>query len=277
MAPFSPVTVLGTINQALAGVIKKFNPKVTLRFDLPEASSQQSEPVISVFLYDVHEDLQLRRGESRRLNCMGDALTASVAHICCNYLVTYWEGNTRGGSDSPDSQPDNQAVRGMSNVLQALLNSRQLAGIEVAYTRVAPPQENLGSLGNFWQSLDNRPRLSLMYSITVPMQLENNSQPVGLVEEITSKVVPMALSQKQVNEAIRALLCAKIAQGHDASLAGLAIDSRFQLSRDGQHLETEVWLAGRLEQRYEKALTKFCTHLPPGVHRPWCGYICHPI
>lgn len=63
----------------------------------------------------------------------------------------------------------NQAIVIMNQVLNALINNRQLAAIPGAYTRVIPPREGLNSLGNFWQSLGNRPRLVLNYAATVPV------------------------------------------------------------------------------------------------------------
>jgi hypothetical protein len=57
----------------------------------------------------------------------------------------------------------------MNQVLNALINNRQLTGIPGAFTRVIPPKEELNSLGNFWQSLGNRPRLVLNYAVTVPV------------------------------------------------------------------------------------------------------------
>ncbi|PHM45270.1 hypothetical protein Xmau_00920 [Xenorhabdus mauleonii] len=158
--------------------------EVNIRFDLPEVNSIQSKPTISVFLYDISEDLQLRTAESRRYNAATNTLLPGWVNINCNYLITYWDTNSPSNSGmGPDSQPDNQAAKIMTRVLSALINNRQLEGIPGAYTRVIPQQENLNSLGSFWQALGNRPRLSLLYSITVPMRLENIENKVVKVEK----------------------------------------------------------------------------------------------
>ncbi|AXG42316.1 hypothetical protein CKY12_17905 [Photorhabdus sp. S12-55] len=196
------------INQALNDILIKYldipGQNIDIRFDLPEINSIQSEPTVSVFLYEIHEDLQLRSAESRRYNPATNTLLPGWVNINCNYLMTYWEPNKPSNdSASPDSQPDNQAAQVMTRVLRALINNRQLTGIPGAYTRVIPQQENLNSLGNFWQALGNRPRLSLLYSITVPMKLKNIEDNVIPVSKISASVDQKpSLDNSQINQAL---------------------------------------------------------------------------
>ncbi|MDE1481614.1 DUF4255 domain-containing protein [Xenorhabdus bovienii] len=166
------------VNKALNIVLHKYlNPidnNINIRFDLPEVNSTQSEPTVSIFLYDIHEDLQLRSSELRNYDYKNKILSPGWVNINCNYLITYWDVNKPSNdSSSPDSQPDNQSIKIMNRVLNALINSRQLDKIPNSYTKIIPQQESLNSLGNFWQALGNRPRLSLFYSITVPMKLQD--------------------------------------------------------------------------------------------------------
>ncbi len=60
------------INKALNTILSQYlnipGQKIDIRFDLPEINSIQSEPTVSVFLYEIHEDLQLRSAEPRRYN-----------------------------------------------------------------------------------------------------------------------------------------------------------------------------------------------------------------
>lgn len=154
------------VNRAILTALQEYvNDHVVIRFDLPEPDVPPSEPTVSVFLYDIYEDLQLRTAESRPYN--GGVLLPGRVNVCCNYLIMYWDKPaTEGG---PDGGPENQATVIMNQVLNALINNRQLTGIPGAFTRVIPPKEELNSLGNFWQSLGNRPRLVLNYAVTVPV------------------------------------------------------------------------------------------------------------
>ncbi|SFU61331.1 DUF4255 domain-containing protein [Xenorhabdus koppenhoeferi] len=190
------------VNNAMKTMLEKYlGNKFVISFVLPELDTRPSNEMVSVFLYDIHEDLQLRTTESRAFNTSSGKLLPGRVNIKCNYLITYWE-STRSEIDlsSPDSQPDNQAIKVMSQVLNALINNRQLTGIPGAYTQVVPPKESLNSLGNFWQSLGNRPRLSLNYSVTVPISLTDAEDEVTPVSTLSSTVEQMtqitSLSQK---------------------------------------------------------------------------------
>ncbi len=204
------------VNNALNTVLSQYlninGNKIDIRFDLPEINSIQSEPTVSVFLYDINEDLQLRAAEPRRYNPMTNTLLPGWFNINCNYLITYWDANKPSSdSSSPDSQPNNQATQVMTRVLNALINNRQLTGIPGAYTRIIPQQENLNSLGNFWQALGNRPRLSLMYSITVPMKLQDIKDNITPISQISASVDQKpSLNNLQINQALTDKLCADL-------------------------------------------------------------------
>ncbi|WP_455872270.1 Pvc16 family protein [Serratia proteamaculans] len=154
------------INRAILSALYDYvDDSVEIRFDLPDPDSPPSGPTVSVFLYDIFEDLQLRVAESRQYN--GGVLLPGKVNVCCNYLIMYWDKPATEGS--PDKIPNNQATLVMNQVLNALINNRQLTAIPGAFTRVIPPKEELNSLGSFWQSLGNRPRLVLNYAVTVPV------------------------------------------------------------------------------------------------------------
>ncbi|WP_323837461.1 DUF4255 domain-containing protein [Photorhabdus africana] len=213
------------LNNALNTVLSQYlninGNKIDIRFDLPEINSIQSEPTVSVFLYDINEDLQLRSAEPRRYNPMTSTLLPGWVNINCNYLITYWDANKPSSdSSSPDSRPNNQAAQVMTRILNALINNRQLTGIPGAYTRIIPQQENLNSLGNFWQALGNRPRLSLMYSITVPMKLQNIKDNITPINQISASVEQKPnLNNSQINQALVDKLCADLGGTKDARLA----------------------------------------------------------
>lgn len=210
------------VNNAMKNMLEKYvNKNVAIRFDLPDVDATQSDAAISVFLYDIHEDLQLRTAESRGFNAGTKRLSPGWVNVKCNYLITYWE-STGPATDAgnPDSQPDNQAIKVMSQVLAALINNRQLADIPGAYTQVMPPKENLNSLGNFWQSLGNRPRLSLNYCVTVPISLSDKGEEVTPVKSVSTSVEPKApVSPQAISDVLREQLMVALGGNYDARLA----------------------------------------------------------
>lgn len=163
------------VNAAILNALKQYvDDTVDIRFDLPELNSPPIQPTISVFLYDMHEDMVLNMAESRQY--IGGVLRPVSINMCCNYLIMYWDKVAAEGS--PDGGPRNQTIIVMNQVLNALLNHRQLNEFPGAFTRVNQPKERLNSLGNFWQSLGNRPRLLLNYAVTIPVSLTDHNKVV---------------------------------------------------------------------------------------------------
>ncbi|MER2472395.1 DUF4255 domain-containing protein [Photorhabdus laumondii] len=216
-----PNNAIVEVNNALKDILSRYLNNIDIRFDLPDIDSIPSKPTISVFLYDVHEDLQLRSAEPKRYNPVTNLLLPGWVNINYNYLITYWHSNKPSvDGSSPDSQPDNQAAKIMTSVLNALINHRQLPKIPGAYTKVIPPQENLNSLGNFWQALGNRPRLSLLYSITAPVKLQDITNIIEPVMDISHSVdQKLYLTSSQICQALLEKLCVDLGGTEDIRLA----------------------------------------------------------
>ncbi|MCC8466817.1 MULTISPECIES: DUF4255 domain-containing protein [Photorhabdus] len=234
-----PNNAIVEVNNALKDVLSRYLNNVDIRFDLPDIDSIPSKPTISVFLYDVHEDLQLRSAEPKRYNPVTNLLLPGWVNINYNYLITYWHSNKPSvDGSSPDSQPDNQAAKIMTSVLNALINHRQLPKIPGAYTKVIPPQENLNSLGNFWQALGNRPRLSLLYSITAPAKLQDITNTIETVMEIShsvdQKLNPVS---SQISQALLEKLCTDLGGTEDVrfALAKVKLTIKLDISVTGNN------------------------------------------
>lgn len=138
-----------------------------IRFDMIGKDKLPSEPTVSVFLYDIQEDLELRHGQSRHYNPTSHMLSPGQVHVRCCYLLTYWEpaDSATEGFDTPSQQ-----MQVINAALNAILNM-QLPELPSAFVRVIAPSEHLSSLGSFWQSMGDRPRLSLNFTVTIPIAL----------------------------------------------------------------------------------------------------------
>ena len=169
------------VNRAMKAALRSYvDDNVVISFELPDPSNLPSVPTVSVFLYDVHEDLQLRVGESRAYS--GGVLLPAKVNVCLNYLITYWDSSQSRSIDGPGGEPDNQSIIVMNQVLNALINNRVLQGLPAVYTKVIPPKQDLFSLGTFWQSLGNKPRLLLNYVATVPIPLTDKNDIIASVD-----------------------------------------------------------------------------------------------
>lgn len=193
----SDTTILN-LNQAIYDALAEYVPidvdsGVSIIFDLPNVDNPPSEPTLSVFLYQISEDLQMRTSPMRTSSYNAETKQSSIApgwvNVCCNYIITYWDmAQTQGiAPGSPGSAPDNPSLKIMNQVVNALINNQEIGGIPNAYARMIPPKAELNSLGNFWQSLGNKPRLSLNLSVTVPVVLTDKNDMVAGVQQTEVK------------------------------------------------------------------------------------------
>jgi len=79
----------------------------------------------------------------------------------------------------------NQVLNALLNLESVLTASSATAGeAEPAFTRVIEPSEHLSSLGSFWQSLGDKPRLCLNLAITVPVKLTSPDEEISPVSKL---------------------------------------------------------------------------------------------
>lgn len=161
------------LNTALEAVLKVALPEaVIIRFDLPALDTPVESPTVSVFLYQLTEDLELREGEPRQYVKADKKYKVANVYLRCSYLITYWDPSDGGASGQG---PDSQQMKVISWITGALINNRELPDGGSLFSRLMP-SEHLNSLGNFWQALGNRPRLCLTYDATIRVPLSENPQ-----------------------------------------------------------------------------------------------------
>ncbi|EDP57966.1 DUF4255 domain-containing protein [Vibrio sp. AND4] len=180
------------LNTALEDILTDYVAEGTeIRFDIPDPDKLGTKPTVSVFLYDVHEDLTLNTSQSNRYDNKKGRFAPDHVNLCCNYIITYWE-NVDG---EMSMGPKNQAITIMNQIINALINNRTLTQFPNAKTRVMPPREELNSLGNFWQALGSKPRMVLNYSVTLPISLAEPTDIVTRVENTTLEEITQDMTQ----------------------------------------------------------------------------------
>ncbi|WP_232509292.1 MULTISPECIES: DUF4255 domain-containing protein [Mycetohabitans] len=160
------------LNAQIEMTLNTYLPKpVEIRFDMPDKNNPPDCPTLCVFLYDIQEDLELRHGQSRQYVAGTGKFDPRQVNVRCCYLITYWERRPENKM-GPVSQP----MVVMNAVLNALLNADWDKSLRnklnlPSFSRVIAPSEHLSGLGNFWQALDDRPRLCLNFQVTIPIKL----------------------------------------------------------------------------------------------------------
>jgi len=155
------------------------NVKFTYGLPSELENTHRSENEISIFLYDVHEDLSARHGDVRNYDAVGKRFAAGSVRLNYCFLITHWGPQVKAfGAETMQGKSLTLA----DFIVRRLINLRELTDIAGSYCRVLPPSEGLSSLGSFWQALGNRPRLCLGYTVTVPIRLDSKKEgEIGMV------------------------------------------------------------------------------------------------
>lgn len=168
------------INRTIEALLRSDLPsdissQVSISFATPDESFPPAGlalPSINLFLFEIHENTQLREFEPSRGRAADGSLTRvqPPAHIDCHYVITAVAEPTLG------SEQDELRVLGA--VLRVLLRYRVLpdAVLRGALIGQSPPiraaavRQGIHPSGvEFWQSLKGKPRATLHYTLTVPV------------------------------------------------------------------------------------------------------------
>lgn len=184
---------IGKLNTLLQLHFAEKMPNVKIRFDEPDPESLPTEPTFHLFLYLIHEDLDIRQSSGRLYDAGKGQFMPEMAYVRCLYLATYWGAKATVSFDSPSAQPDSEAMKNISQMLHALFALRKAPEFRGYQLRVVEP-EALNSLGNFWQALDNKPRTIINFAITLPIDLGEGEKAPAVRE------VALALEQGSAGE-----------------------------------------------------------------------------
>lgn len=146
--------------------------EVDIVFDMPDRqwSSTISKPTVNLYLYDIHENRELREHDWTRVNHGGKATMSKLPiRVDLSYLVTVWT------NDTADQH------RLLGHILSTLyrypeipeeLLEGSLAGLPFPIrTQTAQPDGVLRNSADFWSALDNQLKPSINYVVTIPVDL----------------------------------------------------------------------------------------------------------
>ncbi len=180
-------------------------------FDRPADPFTPQQTTVDLFLYDIREDVELRRNEPVFERINGQVIThAPPLRVACSYLVTAWPGGETGDAAALLEQ------RLLSQTLQVLAGQPtidpkflqgSLKGQEPPLplvTALVDPQKNLSE---FWTALGNklRPSLTVRATISITDLFMPKTEPMVVVEHLRSgvrsalgdeSIIPATLDEK---------------------------------------------------------------------------------
>ncbi|MBE0480414.1 MAG: DUF4255 domain-containing protein [Dehalococcoidia bacterium] len=161
-----------TIRQLLLKTGKLDPAEVDISFDMPDRqwSASISKPTVNVYLYDIHENRELRDNEWTVSHDKGMATRKKTPmRVDLSYLVTVWT------NDMLDQH------RLLSHLLAVLFRHKQFPEEALAgslkdmdwpiRTQTAQPDGVLRNTSDFWSALDNQLKPSINYVVTLPIDL----------------------------------------------------------------------------------------------------------
>jgi hypothetical protein len=140
-------------------------------------------PALNLFLYDIRENQELRRGSwsVTRENDGTATREPPLVRIDCSYLITCWT------SDSKDFATEHQILGEVMQVLMSYprLPSTVLRGrlvdSDLPLKTSVLGQAKLQSFGEFWQAMGGKPKATLNYTVTISMPVNIGVQELPLV------------------------------------------------------------------------------------------------
>ena len=162
-----------TIRQLLIEKGRLDPSEVDIGFDMPDRqwSASISKPTVNVYLYDIHENRDLRDNGWSVTHSDGVATSRkNPVRVDLSYLLTVWT------NDTADQH------RLLSHLLATLHRFRELpedvlkgslAGVEFPIrTQTAQADGVLRNTSDFWSALDNQLKPSINYVVTLPVDLD---------------------------------------------------------------------------------------------------------
>jgi len=162
-----------TIKQLLIKEGKLDPVEIDIVFEMPdrEWSGKVTKPTVNIYLYDIHENLDLRNNEWTVVHNNGVATkTKAPIRVDLSYLVTVWT------NDTADQH------RLLGHILATLFRYREIpyellhgSLVNTDYpirTRTAQPDGVLRNSADFWSALDNQLKPSINYVVTIPVDLD---------------------------------------------------------------------------------------------------------
>jgi hypothetical protein len=189
--------MLQDLDATLAALIDAELPagNVTISFAAPDDQFPPPHvtlPALSLFLYDVRENRELRSGQWELERTNGSfTRTPPPVRVECSYLITAWP--------SPSVLDPSEEEHGLlGDVMKVLLRypvipDRYLRGELVGQEPPMPARiiadTQLHSLGELWQAMGGKPKAALHYAVTVGVTLFG---PSDAGPAVTSKIIKIS-------------------------------------------------------------------------------------
>ncbi|QYO63139.1 Pvc16 family protein [Leptolyngbya sp. 7M] len=144
-------------------------------FVRPSETFTPGQTTVNLFLYAVHENVELRSNEPTIARQNGQVVIRRPAlRVNCSYLITAWAGSDAGDEAALIEQrllsQVLQVLSGYSTIPATLLRDTPLEGQVPPLPLISAQLEGMQNPAEFWTALGNklRPSITVMATISVP-------------------------------------------------------------------------------------------------------------
>lgn len=148
--------------------------EVNISFEAPNRdwAASQSKPAINIYLYDIHENHELRSYEwtVERNNDRTATKKKTPLRVAFSYLITVW---TKDVGDEHSLLGHIMAVLCRHTFLPDEILQGALKGLEYpVHASTAQPDGLVKNPADFWSALDNQLKPYIDYVVTLPVDLD---------------------------------------------------------------------------------------------------------
>jgi hypothetical protein len=176
--------------------------QVAISFAAPDSEFPPSSvtlPAVDLFLYDIRENLELRRtGWIVEHNGDGTARKKHPAvRVDCSYLITAWasESSTSRALDEHRLLSEVMRVLIRYPIIPEVLLQGSLRGQEPPLPSSTLQAGRLQSVAEFWQALGGKPKAALNYTVTIGIVPEQPLDTEAPVIDKTLRFRPEVIAQ----------------------------------------------------------------------------------
>jgi hypothetical protein len=175
--------------------------QVAISFAAPDSDFPPSSvtlPAVDLFLYDIRENLELRR--SGWIVEHNDDGTATKRHapvrVDCSYLITAWasESSTSRALDEHRLLSEVMKVLIRHPMIPEVLLQGTLKGQEPPLPSSTLQPGRLQSVAEFWQALGGKPKAALNYTVTIGVVPDQPIETEVPVIDKTLKIRPEVIA-----------------------------------------------------------------------------------
>lgn len=160
--------------ELLSVAVEPASSEVTITFNAPDKEFAITPPAISLFLYDIRENRDLRTAEWSVERRSDGSLVKQrpPTRVDCSYLITAWASGTDNFHDEHYLLGEVMKVLLRFPIIPLNLLQGALRGGQGEEQRVPLPTTSLQpgrlqSLGEFWQALGGKPKAALNFTVTI--------------------------------------------------------------------------------------------------------------